>query len=295
MNFFYYLALMRPANIITAIADILAGVAIAGLTLSQISENSITDVLMLVLATIGLYGGGVVFNDFFDYEIDKEERPERPIPSGKVSKKQAAVLGGALLLTGVISASIVGSLSGCIALSICALVLLYDKFAKHYLIFGPLVMGLCRACNLLLGISITPLFVDDLWPICIVPVLFIAAITLISRGEVIGNNRLSVGLAMFLDASVVGAIYILSTRYDIQLLALIPFLTVWIFLNFEAKIRAIIKNNPSNIMRAVKMGVISLIPLNASLSAGFGGWAFGLVVLALLPLSMFLAARFAVT
>ena len=119
MKIFYYLVLMRPANIVTAIADILAGVAIAGIALSQIPDTSLLNVLLLVLSTIGLYGGGIVFNDYFDYEIDKEERPERPLPSGKVTKKQAAILGGSLLLIGFVSASMVGMWSGLIALSIC--------------------------------------------------------------------------------------------------------------------------------------------------------------------------------
>ena len=46
---------------------------------------------------------------------------------------------------------------------------------------------------------------------------------------------------------------------------------------------------------AVKMGVLSLIPLNASYVAGFGHWTLGLLVLLLLPISLGLAKRFAVT
>ncbi|MCH7535980.1 MAG: polyprenyltransferase, partial [Bacteroidetes bacterium] len=208
---------------------------------------------------------------------------------------QAAYLGSSLLLTGSLAASLVGLWSGLIALLICMLVLLYDKFAKHHLIFGPFVMGLCRAFNLLLGISIVPQSMVTLWPMGVIPLIFIAAITLTSRGEVIGNNRLAIFLAMFLDALVIGILLFLGTQYEIQLWTLVPFLSLWIVLNFEAKIRAILKNNPPNIVRAVKMGVISLIPLNASFAAGFGGWTFGLFVLALLPLSMLLAKRFAVT
>ena len=135
----------------------------------------------------------------------------------------------------------------------------------------------------------------EVWPLCVIPLLFIAAITLTSRGEVIGNNRLAIILAMVLDLSVVGVVLFLQPKFNIELEMMIPFLVLWIALNFEAKIRASIKNNPCNIMRAVKMGVFSLIPLNASLAAGFGGWAFGLFVLALLPLSILLAKQFSVT
>eukprot|EP01041_Mallomonas_annulata_P029156 gene29156-51100_t len=82
LNLKAYLQLTRPANIITAIADILAGVTIATFSFS-IEDINPTKVVFLCLSTIGLYGGGIVFNDIFDLELDKIERPERVIPSGK--------------------------------------------------------------------------------------------------------------------------------------------------------------------------------------------------------------------
>src|SRR5690606_29817410 len=106
-----YLRLTRPANIVTAIADILAGIAISGTGLALLSPENhsgytpeFSSWLWLCLATIGLYGGGVAFNDVFDAELDRLERPERPIPSGMVSLTNAATLAGALLLMGIIAA-----------------------------------------------------------------------------------------------------------------------------------------------------------------------------------------------
>ena len=43
--------------------------------------------IFIGLSTIGFYGGGIVFNDIFDLELDKIERPERVIPSGKVKQQ----------------------------------------------------------------------------------------------------------------------------------------------------------------------------------------------------------------
>ena len=70
-------------------------------------EYSLLPVFLLVLATVGLYGGGVVFNDVFDAELDKIERPERPIPSGLVTKQSASFLGLLLLLMAIIAAGFV--------------------------------------------------------------------------------------------------------------------------------------------------------------------------------------------
>src|SRR5690606_37006300 len=96
-----YFQLMRPANLVTAVADVLAGVTIAGAV--TMPDRSLS-IALLCLSTIGLYGGGVVFNDVFDAELDKKERPERPIPSGRISVKQATLLGLALLGTGITAA-----------------------------------------------------------------------------------------------------------------------------------------------------------------------------------------------
>jgi 4-hydroxybenzoate polyprenyltransferase len=148
-----FLRLMRPANIVTAIADILAGVIISGYLASP--EYSLSPVLLLVLATIGLYGGGVVFNDIFDAELDKIERPERPIPSGLISKQRASVLGGLLLLMAIVAAAFVHpegflSLSVLLTVLIAIAALVYDKWGKHHSLLGPINMGLCRGLNLLL-------------------------------------------------------------------------------------------------------------------------------------------------
>ena len=90
---------MRPANIITSVADVLAGIAISGyLANENFFESYLSPIFLLIISTIGLYGGGVVFNDVFDAELDKIERPERPIPKGIISIKEASFLGIILLL-----------------------------------------------------------------------------------------------------------------------------------------------------------------------------------------------------
>ena len=96
-----HIKLTRPANIVTAIADILAGAAISGavyLLLQDADQDIIKSIAWLVLSTIGLYGGGVAFNDVFDAELDSVERPERPIPSGQASVKSAGMMAFLLLL-----------------------------------------------------------------------------------------------------------------------------------------------------------------------------------------------------
>src|SRR5688572_10407146 len=138
-----YIRLTRPANIVTAVADILAVFAVSGAAMALFSPEIGIPVLpwtlfWLCLATIGLYGGGVAFNDVFDADLDRVERPERPIPSGKVSVTNAAIMASSLLLLGVLTAWQVSALSGTIALIVAVLSLLYNSWGKHQLILGPI-------------------------------------------------------------------------------------------------------------------------------------------------------------
>lgn len=285
---------MRPANIITSIADVLAGIAISG-AVAQLDFSAIyPSVLLLCISTIGLYGGGVVFNDVFDAEIDKLERPERAIPKGIVPLKEATLLGIILLLTGIISAALANETSGILALSIAIAALVYNKWSKHHPYFGPLNMGLCRGLNLLLGISFAPAAVFQWWFIALIPIIYIAAITMISRGEVHGGSRKVLYFAALLYGIVIASILFLSDRKGMvgwSLIFLLPF--AWMI--FSALIKAIRITVPKNIGKAVKAGVLALILMNAAWAAAFGAIGLAFIILLLLPLSLWLAKLFSVT
>jgi 4-hydroxybenzoate polyprenyltransferase len=297
-----YLQLTRPANIVTAIADIWAGFAVAGGALVIFADQTrlidspvFHNLLWLTLSTIGLYGGGVAFNDVFDAELDAKERPERPIPSGRVPKGNAALMAFLLLLMGIIAAWNVSSLSALIALTVAGLAVLYDYWGKHQHIFGPINMGLCRAGNLLLGISAFPVMLQSYWYLGFIPLVFVAAITMISRGEVHGKNRRALKGGFLMYVFIILSIGVLGILEGKSFLQLLPFLALFAYMIFPPLIKAIREQIPQLIGKAVKAGVISLIILNASLAAAFAGWQFGIIVLLLLPISIYLAKKFAVT
>lgn len=296
MRLFPYLVLIRPANVLTAISDVIAGFAIAGVMGSFTGSYHLPDILLLILSTIGLYGGGIVFNDIFDLELDRVERPERILPSGRLSLRNAVSFGILLLSIGIITASLVSFSSMMTAVLITLFALLYDKFGKHHAILGPINMGACRGLNLLLGMSVVPLSASgNLVYLIFMPVVFIAAVTLTSRGEVSGNNRNSVFFALCLDLLIASVIITLGIMQILTLSVVIPFVVLWLFMNLNAKVRAIIDNQPQRIMFAVKTGVLSLIPLNATYVAGFGHWMYAILVLLLLPAAILLSRKFSVT
>ena len=288
-----YLKLMRPANIITAFADILAGSSIVAGGLIVFYS---ADLYLLLLATAGLYGGGVVLNDYFDAEIDQQERPERPIPSGQVTKSEALTLGVVLFLIGIAASFVVNVVSGFLAVAIAVLATAYDAKGKHIDWIGPINMGLCRGLNLLLGMSILPAITAENWYLLFIPVIYIAAITSISKGEVTGSTRKPLYVAAFFYLLVITAIAYLGYESE----ASDFFYTVLFVILFAALIllplvRAIKEPSAKKIRLAVKVGIISLIVMNAAIAASSAGLVFGLVVLTLLPFSFLTGKLFPVT
>lgn len=294
-----FLRLMRLANIVTAVSDILAGVAIACFAVEvKWSELSFLPVFLLVLSTIGLYGGGVVLNDVFDAELDKVERPERPIPSGLISKTSAAIFATLLIIAAIIAAALVHkplfSSSFFIALATALAAIVYDKWGKHHSFLGPLNMGLCRGLNLFLGMSLFTVSLSAYWGISLVPIIYIAAITMISRGEVHGGKKTTLFAAVIFYCIVIACILTIAIING-SLLYAIGFVVLFIALIFPPLQKALREPKGPLIGKAVKAGVIALIAMNASWAAAFGAFYFALLILLLLPLSIWLAKLFAVT
>jgi 4-hydroxybenzoate polyprenyltransferase len=283
---------MRPANIVTSVADVLAGIAISGYFVNF--ETDYSPVLLLCISTIGLYGGGIVFNDVFDADLDKTERPERAIPSGAVKLNEAILLGAFLLFTGIAAAFYLSALSGILAALIAFFALLYNKYSKHHSFLGPLNMGLCRGLNLILGISIIAASLNEWYFLGIVPLIYIFSITMISQGEVHGSNRNKLYFGAILYLTVI-SIMLYSSWTKGQALIALFFIIPFAWMIFKPLIKAIKEPLGKNIGEAVKAGVISLILMDAAWAAVFGSPVVAICIALLLPVSLWLAKRFAVT
>jgi len=286
-----YLRLMRPANMVTSVADVLAGIAV---THSFSSNFEWLRIAALCASTACLYGGGVVYNDVFDADLDMIERPERPIPSGAVTVAEAKRLGFVLLLVGIMLAGFMGTLPGLIAVAIALFALLYDKWGKHNSFIGPLNMGICRGLNLLLGISIIPTFLNEWYFLAAAPVVYIFAITLISRGEVHGGGKRNLYIATILYTAVIAFILHFALVND-RLYVVLVFLAAFVYMAFKPLLAAIEKPTGANIGKSVKAGVLALILLDAAWTATFDSIFVAVIVALLLVASFGLAEVFAVT
>ncbi|WP_198139786.1 UbiA-like protein EboC [Pedobacter sp. BAL39] len=291
-----YIRMMRPANVVTSVADVLAGIAISGYFLSPVMSMAYIDpVLLLCLSTIGLYSGGIIFNDVFDFELDKLERPERALPSGIVSIREATIFGAICFAVGIIAAAFVNTTSLSMALLVMIAALTYDKWGKHLSLIGPVNMGLCRGLNLLLGVTIISTVPEGWWLIiAVIPIIYIASITMISRGEVHGGSKKMLYFAALLYILVVTFILFIAHNKGHFLLTLV-FVVPFYWMIFTPLFKAMEDPVGKNIGKAVKAGVIALILLNAAWASAFGIWYIALVIALLLPLSIWLSKTFAVT
>lgn len=141
--------------------------------------------LAMPISSACLYWAGMALNDWADRDLDAVERPERPIPSGRVSARTALATAGALGAAGVAASAIVGGRSAMrVSVPLAALVWTYDALAKQSAA-GPVVMASNRALDVLLGASASP---ARAWEPATAVAAHTVAVTTLSRDEVHGST-----------------------------------------------------------------------------------------------------------
>jgi 4-hydroxybenzoate polyprenyltransferase len=282
-----FLKLIRLPNVLTAAADSLAGWLLVGGALSAMGGW-----LPLVVASMLLYAAGMALNDAFDLEIDRAERPARPIPSGQISRGFAIRFGAGGLVLGPLIALASGSAAALVvALMLAGAILAYDAGVKRS-ILGPEIMGLCRGLNLLLGMTHAPALGGPVaWLAAAAYGVFVAGITWISRSETVsGQTRnLLLGLALQ-NAAIVGLLAVglqpgsfpspLVVRPLIPLEGLLVLVLVAMAVNIAAS-RAIHDPVPRVIQSVVKTGILSLVWIDVGLVAAVRGPGLASAVAAL--------------
>jgi 4-hydroxybenzoate polyprenyltransferase len=295
-----YAQLVRLPALPTALADVCLGALAVGAPPARWLSF-----LLLALASACLYTGGMVWNDFFDVEQDKRERPFRPIPSGKVSRRDAGLFGASLLAAGVLAALLAGAVlaaqlegarrfgPAALALGLVAAILLYDARLKRTWA-GPLGMGACRFLNVLLGASISGTAPGpQALHLGAVVGLYVAGVTWFARTEARESSQASLaGAAAVMLAALALALPLPVLRHPGQATAwAFPYLLVALgFVVGLPVARAIARPVPSLVQKAVKRSLMGLILLDAVLATALAGWA-GLAILVLLAPALYLARR----
>jgi 4-hydroxybenzoate polyprenyltransferase len=232
----------------------------------------------------------MVWNDYFDQEQDRRERPFRPLPSGRITPRQAVLLGAGLLLLGILLALPAGRTSLFIAVFLLVAILAYDGWLKRTWA-GPVAMGTCRFLNVLLGVSACG---SILWPLgghlALVVGLYIVGVTWFARTEArVSNQNALRGAAAVMLAGLLLALplpVLLPEGHHSSFL--FPYLLVGFgFFVGMPVVGAIDNPAPSRVQAAVKRSLMALILLDAVLASATAG-VIGLVILILLVPSLYL-------
>jgi len=247
---------------------------------------------LLMGASTLLYAAGMVLNDAFDATLDAKERPERPIPSGRILRATAFRVGFVLLLSGVALACLVSwqlqnRTSAMVAVLLAFAIVAYDAKLKTTEL-GPSAMGICRYLNVLLGASIA----TDLWT---VPVAWIYAaavgmytlgLTLFARSENEPSKTQGQAIGGFVTLGSMALVGLLPMA--ISSFRESPFPAVWYgcllsmgLLMLGSHLETQRKPNPTIFRRHVSKLLLGFIFLDALACTVAVGWPAGLIVLTL--------------
>jgi 4-hydroxybenzoate polyprenyltransferase len=301
-------------NVFTVLADVGAAFLLVAHGPAPIGRF-----VLVLLAGVALYWAGMILNDVFDVQQDRQERPDRPLAAGQIPLRQATWAGWGSLLVGIGLAGASGRfpsvdhaatwLPGAVGVALAVMIVAYDGPLKKTPL-APAAMGGCRLLSFLLGaapcVALLPpqplVFPKYVIAIALGFGIYVMGITTMARHEASGgaNPNLATGLlVMIIGAALLAfapstAEANLAWRVDPDrhfpiLIGLIVFPVI---------LRGIrLQGDPSaaRIQDAIRAGVLTIIPLAAAFALLGAGRLWGLIVFALVVPALFLAIRLRVT
>ncbi|RXR27015.1 4-hydroxybenzoate polyprenyltransferase [Oerskovia turbata] len=288
-----YLDLVRAPAVLSVLGDTLAGAAAGGrLGPARRSAGPGADVrpwrlALLPLSSACLYAGGMALNDYADRELDALERPERPLPSGRVSPAQALGVASGLTVAGLALAGVGGGRrSFALAVPLAASVWTYDLVAKNHAT-GPVVMAACRGLDVLMGAGAGR--VRAALPAAAALTVHTAGVTVLSRGEVHGTTQpvaaaVAAGTVGVAVSVTVGALRSLRPRPTAggtpvpagRARAVVPAAAalvsagVYVASCLPKQVSAVALPDAAGAFTATKAGIRAMVPLQAALAARGG-------------------------
>jgi 4-hydroxybenzoate polyprenyltransferase len=312
-----YLELLRLPNIFTAMADVAMGFFFVqpawawDANREHLLPGGWWVLAMLVAASSLLYAAGVVLNDIFDLDEDRIERPDRPLPSGRVSLPAAQRLAGEMLLAGLALAvcvtvilwrvriaagagSWVALRPAAVATLLALAIVLYDAVLKRTPL-GPPAMGACRMLNVLLGMSVSrAAWGAGPWLVAAAIGVYVTGLTWFARDDAGRSDRRKLAAAAAVMAAGVALLAWLP-RWTDQILPAIHlepggwYLLIALLGSIIGArcLWAIAEPEPQRVRVAVGQAIASLVFLDAAACYASCGpvWA-ALVLLLLIPTTL---------
>jgi geranylgeranylglycerol-phosphate geranylgeranyltransferase len=150
-----YLEILRPFNAIMGVIAVLLVAIISG-------DFNIYVPIACVIVFI-FTGAGNAINDYVDHKIDAINKPERPIPSGRISLNAAAIYATSLFIIATIMSLIIGIIPGIIVILSAVLMFLYAYKLKTSCLVGNLSIAfLTGLCFVFAGVVLGTIFLSIL-------------------------------------------------------------------------------------------------------------------------------------
>jgi geranylgeranylglycerol-phosphate geranylgeranyltransferase len=108
-------------------------------------------VIYALVTAFLICAAGMVINDYFDVEIDRINKPKRPIPSGQISKRTALVYSAILFSAGIGLSYLVNIYAMSVAAIVSALLILYAWRMKKMILIGNLTISLLVSLTFIFG------------------------------------------------------------------------------------------------------------------------------------------------
>jgi 4-hydroxybenzoate polyprenyltransferase len=301
-----YIILVRLPNVFSAASNILPGyfTIVTAVSSSFLSIN-ILYLAGLMTSSSLLYLAGIVFNDYFDFEIDKKERPTRPLPSGKITKRKALTIAISSIIAANVLTLLINWTSFIIAVILTTIIIAYDYRLKHNTITGPITMGLARFFNIILGATpaIPTLLLSAasskmLLFIATLLFLYVIAISILSKKEVSGKTTNAIIISslsiVFVDIASIafaGLIGIFRSAVFVNL----ALFSIVMIITFRPILRGLDSLAPIQIRNIIKNMIISIIILDSVFVSGIIGLPYGFATLLLIIPSVLLARKLYLT
>lgn len=299
-----YLQLVRLPNAFTAVADVLMGYLVTHDPAPFPTLRLPGEFWALLAASVCLYSAGMVLNDVYDIEVDRRERPGRPLPSGSISLDSARGLGFGLLTIGVALAFLASYLSGAwragwVAIALAVAIVLYDSVLKRTPL-APLVMGACRTLNVLLGMSAAAGPWHPLHYVVAAGIgIYITGVTAFARTEAGESSRVRLALGTAVMLAGIGLLASYPNWADVTLADVsqprfaeparwpLVWMAVGLMIGWRC-LWAVFDPAPGRVQYAVRNCIFSLIMLDGMVTFGIRGLGWAVAVLVLLVPTMYL-------
>ena len=281
----HYLQLVRFPGIFTAFSNIFLGFFIV-----EGPQFGLHLLVPLLTASGCLFLAGMSLNDYFDYQIDKKERPQRPIPSGKIPRKNALYLGIIFLISANVAATFAGFETVLVTSLMSLLIFSYDFKTKNLPVLGILTLSSIRFLNVILGTSIA--FKFDLVHIAIPLAIFVTGISIFAKSESSVYSRKSEILNLFfIFTTIISVFIIIFDKISIIQVGFLGLFIVSVFLPY-----VILKdNNVKSVQKKITYQLLAIIILDATIISAFTEISYAIVTLLLYVPSYFIIRKLYVT